>query len=65
MTMFSIDDPRSYKTETGLHRAIKNIGADPELRYLVVCNRSGRFTAIFPTAWNPMPGTATGLAHRG
>jgi hypothetical protein len=42
----NIDDARSYATEAKLIAAIeKRFGT--EVRYMVVCNRAGRFTAVF------------------
>lgn len=44
----NIDNCRSYKTEANLIKAINNAGFNRELdRFIVVCNRKGRFTAIF------------------
>lgn len=51
MTTLNIDDAISYKTEDNLHKAIKNRGL-AHLRYLTVCNREGRFTAVFPLTSN-------------
>lgn len=49
----NIDNMGSYKTEAKLHQAVENkfrhIGA---VEYLVVCNRGGRFVAVFPVGWN-------------
>jgi hypothetical protein len=51
MTTLNIDNSISYKTEDNLHKAIKNKGL-AHLRYLTVCNREGRFTAVFPLTSN-------------
>lgn len=48
----NIDDSRSYATEEALHKAIRKYFGD-DVRYLVVCNRAGRFTAIFSASFNP------------
>ena len=48
-TLLNIDTARSYATETNLTAALMKLGfADP--RVLVVRNRSGRYTAIFPAS---------------
>ncbi|AIK68421.1 hypothetical protein P10VF_208 [Rhizobium phage vB_RleM_P10VF] len=45
---FNIDNCKSYKTEDNLYKAINKLGLTRELdQFLVVCNREGRFTAIF------------------
>ncbi len=44
--IFNIDDSRSYKTEGNLLHAL-NIQGLADVPKLVVCNRKGRFTAIF------------------
>ena len=42
-----IDYARSYATEDNLIKAIeKNFGSETD-EYVVVCNRKGRYTAIF------------------
>ena len=46
-----IDDARSYATEENLTKGLTKVGLDTA-RYLTVCNRTGRFTAIFPLNWN-------------
>lgn len=46
-----IDNAHSYASEQNLIAGLKKIGLD-QLKYLIVCNRQGRFTAIFPLAWN-------------
>ncbi len=51
----NIDKANSYKTEANLDRAVATrIGqAVPgSVKYLTVCNRRGRFVAIFPHSWN-------------
>lgn len=47
-----IDKAKSFATEEGLKRAVAKIFPD-DTRYLVVCNRRGRFVGIFPYGWNP------------
>lgn len=47
----NIDDVRSYATETNLETGLERAGLG-DFRRLVVCNREGRFTAIFPLGWN-------------
>lgn len=48
----NIDEARSYKSEAMLDAVIKR--NFPEgTRYLTVCNRSGRFTAVFGFGQNP------------
>ncbi len=44
--MINIDNARSYSDETRLWRALENLGFH-KLNPIVVCNRKGRFTAIF------------------
>ena len=44
--IFNIDTSKSYKTEKALMGALAKLGL-VELRPLVVCNRAGRFTAVF------------------
>ncbi|QGZ14020.1 hypothetical protein PP939_gp184 [Rhizobium phage RL38J1] len=47
-SFFNIDNCKSYKTEENLYKAINKIGLTRELdQFLVVCNREGRFTAVF------------------
>jgi hypothetical protein len=47
----NIDNARSYKTEANLDKALaKRL---PGVKYLTVCNRDGRFTAVVSVAWNP------------
>lgn len=48
----NIDDPTSYETESHLASALERAGLSG-LKHLVVCNREGEFTAVFPTGWNP------------
>lgn len=47
--MNNIDTCRSYKTEARLMAALTEKGFDKH-RPLVVCNRAGRFTAVFPAS---------------
>jgi len=58
----NIDDMTSYKTEANLDRAVdKKLG---NVTYLTVCNRKGRFVAVFPVGWNK--GYMAGhIAHAG
>ncbi len=49
--MFNIDNAKSYATEKNLTAGLARVGLDTA-RYLTVCNRAGRFTAIFPLNWN-------------
>ena len=44
--MMDIDNSRSYATEANLTKALAQYGLD-EMMPLVVCNRQGRFTAVF------------------
>jgi hypothetical protein len=45
--MNTIENKTSYKTEENLVKAIEKRGWGDH-RYLIVCDRQGRFTAIFP-----------------
>ena len=45
----NIDDCKSYATEANLMKAIEKLGFASH-RFLVVCTRNGRFTAIFPVS---------------
>lgn len=47
--MESIDKAKSYSTEPLLERAIIRMDLH-KARHIVVCNRKGRFTAIFTVA---------------
>lgn len=47
----NIDSSKSYATEGNLTKALYACGIS-HMDYLVVCNRDGRYTAIFPTGWN-------------
>ena len=60
---FNIDNSKSYKTEKNLERALDRDGLH-DFRRLVVCNRAGRFTAIFPLAWNEQCNAGL-IAHLG
>ena len=42
----NIDTAKSYATEENLTRALEEFGL-ADMRPLVVCNRQGRFTAVF------------------
>jgi len=44
---FDIDTMKSYKTEANLIAALERLGFAGD-RHFIVCNRAGRFTAIFP-----------------
>ncbi|QNH71969.1 hypothetical protein P9VFCI_086 [Rhizobium phage P9VFCI] len=45
---FNIDNCKSYKTEDNLYKAINKLGFCVEMdSFIVVCNREGRYTAIF------------------
>lgn len=62
--MVNIDDARSYTDETRLWRALENLGLH-KARPVVVCNRAGRFTAVFGAAdleTQNIPVIATALA---
>ena len=41
-----IDNSKSYATEENLIKALRKQGLDT-MRPLIVCNRQGRFTAVF------------------
>lgn len=56
----NIDKSRSYKTEKSLEKALEKYGFDQD-RYVIVCNRQGRFTAIFPC---PRDGNVLKYAYR-
>ncbi|QIG69733.1 hypothetical protein PP935_gp163 [Rhizobium phage RHph_N34] len=44
----NIDNCKSYASEENLIKAINKLGLCKELdRFIVVCNRKGRYTAIF------------------
>lgn len=62
--MFNIDTCRSYATEENLTKAIAKLFGD-DVRYLVVCNRTGRFTAVFSLANNNIQGDVTMFARHG
>ena len=48
-TFFNIDNMKSYATEENLVKALNKLFDEQSIRRaLVVCNRAGRFTAIFP-----------------
>ena len=44
--LFDIDNSKSYATEANLIAALERLGLS-ELRPVIVCNRAGRFTAVF------------------
>lgn len=45
----NIDSARSYATEKNLNDALEKLDIH-QYRHVVVCNRAGRFTAIFPAS---------------
>lgn len=47
--MNNIDTSKSYATEANLVKALTKLGFINS-RPLVVCNRAGRFTAVFPAS---------------
>lgn len=47
--MNNIDNCKSYATEANLIKALTALNIVND-RHLVVCNRAGRFTAIFPAS---------------
>lgn len=47
--MININNARSYSDETRLWKALEKLGLHGA-RPLVVCNRDGRFTAVFGVA---------------
>lgn len=47
--MFNIDNMKSYATEENLVKALTKLGFVND-RHFVVCNRAGRFTAVFPVS---------------
>lgn len=56
----NIDLAKSYATEENLMRALKQLGFDT-MRPMVVCNRAGRFTAIFSLSRAGIDGGYIGL----
>lgn len=46
---FDIDNNRSYATEENLQKALVKLGF-ADHAHVVVCNRQGRFTAVFPAS---------------
>lgn len=44
--MLNIDTCKSYATEENLNKALVKLGFDKH-QPLIVCNREGRFTAVF------------------
>lgn len=61
--MLNIDTSKSYATEANLLAALAKLGFADD-RYLVVCTRSGHFTAIFPVS-NITDGNMTRYARLG
>lgn len=45
-----VDKLKSYATEENLKKAIAD-RFPADVKYIVVCNRKGRFVAIFPYSW--------------
>lgn len=61
----NIDRSTSYKTEQNLDIALRRYGLT-QLHYVVVCNRAGRFTAIFANVGFHAEGvTALDVAQQG
>jgi 3-mercaptopyruvate sulfurtransferase SseA len=62
----NIDNAKSYATEANLMKALTNLGLD-KMRPIVVCNREGRFTAIFGLHLSGMAetGNVMAAAHHG
>ena len=60
---FNIDKAKSYATEKGLDNAVLNFFGD--VKYLVVCNRQGRFTAVFNHSANMPEITPVNFALHG
>lgn len=47
-SFMNIDNAKSYATEKNLINAINKLGFCKEMdKFIVVCNRKGRFTAVF------------------
>ena len=61
----NIDNSRSYKTEANLVKALEALGLDDTWRKIVVRNREGRFTAIFPVSQNLSNVNVCDMAHHG
>ena len=61
--MLNIDDCKSFSTEVHLRRALEKLGFANHFQ-LVVCNRKGRFTAVFPAS-NCTDGDMTRYARHG
>jgi 3-mercaptopyruvate sulfurtransferase SseA len=65
MTNFdNIDTARSYTTEDRLVKALSKFGLT-EKSHIVVCNRQGRFTAIFYRVANEFGGNVMFAARHG
>jgi hypothetical protein len=47
---FNIDTAKSYATEKNLAKAVADTFGD--VNFFTVCNRQGRFVALFPAGWN-------------
>jgi len=64
--MMNIDEARCYATEANLLKALAKFGFD-KCRYMIVCNRSGKFTAIFSISLNSefVGGNLTMFARQG
>lgn len=61
--MLNIDKSRSYATEASLEMAIERLLHTNGLKFLTVCNRQGRFTAVFLLKWNSI--SALNIAQAG
>ncbi len=62
--MLNIDTTKSYATEENLIKAISKLGFEKD-RPLVVCNREGRFTAVFGLHLSGVSGDPTRYARHG
>lgn len=64
--MLNVDECKSYATEANLLKALTKLGLD-KCRPVIVCNRKGRFTAIFGLNISGMAGTGNVMfaAHHG
>ncbi|SHG89436.1 hypothetical protein [Bradyrhizobium erythrophlei] len=66
MSILDIDNAKSYATEANLMKALATTGLD-QMMPLVVCNRDGRFTAVFGLHLSGMAktGDVTAAARHG
>jgi len=60
--MLDIDNSQSYASEDNLVKALKKYGFD-QYKPLIVCNREGRFTAVFAASLTN--GNMFAIANRG